>query len=375
MPLATQPAEVLARYNLPQDALERTNLSWDELAAIYADHEASATRLEPTAGFIVECLRRVPEVHSLRYRIKSPEHLIAKIIRKKLARPDDPQEVTKENYRDVITDLIGIRALHLFKDEWLPIHEFVMSTWELHEQATANIRRGDAEEFKTAFEGHGCVVNEHPAGYRSIHYLIKFRPGKDLVIAELQVRTLFEEGWSEIDHRVRYPHAVDNAVLAQFLDVFNRLAGSADEMGTYVKFLQTRLADSEGRFREAETKLKERAKELEDAISRLDIAGKEREALEEKVRDLTTEANQGVRFQGALGRTLHSMMLSGPPNNIGSLSPFPGVTFDAPSEGISITLGERTCVVCGQRFSPSLGMSDTSRCPAHQDYLSLQRFK
>src|SRR5262245_32529528 len=111
MPLTTSPHDLLVRYNLPEDALERTNLLWDSLSAIYADHETASGRLEPTVRYIVDSLRGLPEVHSLRYRVKDPEHLVAKIIRKKLERAN--LEITPQNYRETITDLVGIRALHL----------------------------------------------------------------------------------------------------------------------------------------------------------------------------------------------------------------------------------------------------------------------
>jgi len=62
------------------------------------------------------------QVHSVKYRIKEPEGLIAKIIKKKLEEPN--REITSQNYFHQITDLIGVRALHLFKDHWPFIHRF-----------------------------------------------------------------------------------------------------------------------------------------------------------------------------------------------------------------------------------------------------------
>lgn len=43
-------------------------------------------------------------INSVRYRVKNPEHLIEKIIRKKKEKPD--LEITKENYLTEITDAI-----------------------------------------------------------------------------------------------------------------------------------------------------------------------------------------------------------------------------------------------------------------------------
>ena len=60
-------------------------------------------------------------------------------------------------------------------------------------------------------------MEKHHFGYRSVHYLLKSLPGKRVHIAELQVRTLFEEGWSEIDHQVRYPRLSRDPRLEAFL--------------------------------------------------------------------------------------------------------------------------------------------------------------
>ncbi|EKH2437192.1 hypothetical protein O4M18_004240 [Escherichia coli] len=80
----------------------------------------------------------------------------------------------------------------------------------------------------------GCRIKLHDAGYRSVHYVIKTRPIKDEIFTEIQVRTIFEEGWSEIDHRIRYPDISDDHLINHFLMIFNRLAGSADEMGAFI---------------------------------------------------------------------------------------------------------------------------------------------
>ena len=47
---------------------------------------------------------------------------------------------------------------------------------------------------------------------------------------EIQGRTLFEEGWSEIDHDIVYPYFKDDEMLKDFSTLLNRLSGMADEM-------------------------------------------------------------------------------------------------------------------------------------------------
>jgi ppGpp synthetase/RelA/SpoT-type nucleotidyltranferase len=248
-------ATFLKSFNLSVETFAESGCDWEVLKRIRAAHAAHTESLVADAGTVVEFLRRVPAVHSLKMRIKDPDHLVAKIIRKRV---DDPTlEVSEANYSTVITDLVGIRALHLFKDDWRPIHEAVNANWELVEPPVAYVRRGDSEELEKAFAECGCTVAKHPFGYRSLHYLVKCQPTKAVtLLVELQVRTLFEEGWSEIDHRIRYPYGENEEVLSRFLELFNRLAGSADEMGTFIKTLRQSVEEHRATLASKQSELK-----------------------------------------------------------------------------------------------------------------------
>ena len=230
--------EFLGKYKIAT-VFDATGLQWNMLAEIYEDYVRGKPNLEPVARYVTDCLRQVDAVHSLKIRLKDPEHVIEKIIRRK--KEDPSLDIRVENYRDTITDLIGIRALHLFKEDWTLIHDFITETWELAEKPTANVRRGDSEGFIHEFRTKGCEIKEHTFGYRSVHYLIKSRPTRDVHLVEVQVRTIFEEAWSEIDHQLRYQYEADEPLLNQYLSIFNRLAGSADEMASFARHLKSEL--------------------------------------------------------------------------------------------------------------------------------------
>jgi len=275
--LSRENEALLARHGLTVVGFEATGLDWTLLDSIREDHARASGELEQAMEYIAGRLRPVPAVHSLKMRVKNPEHLVVKIVRKKAERPELDFRV--DSYHEHITDLIGIRALHLFKDEWRAIHEFVRATWETAEPPTAYFRNGDPPELIESFRSAGCETKEHPFGYRSVHYLIRSQPARRVQIAELQVRTIFEEGWSEIDHRVRYPRLSQDPYLGGFLTIFNRLAGSADEMGTFTKALS-------GFLREQSEVAAAREKALNDAVSKLKIGDKEKAALEAQIAQL-----------------------------------------------------------------------------------------
>jgi ppGpp synthetase/RelA/SpoT-type nucleotidyltranferase len=226
----------LKKYNIKDEAFQKTGLNWKQLETIYDDYIKYRTEIQPSASFIAQQLQNCQAVHSVKYRLKEPEHLVEKIIRIKIEKPE--RNIGLDNYKKDITDLIGARALHLFKEEWIEIHKYIKDTFLLKGQPVANIREGDSPEIIKLFKEQGCLTRKHPFGYRSIHYNVILKIRKKEQIAEIQVRTIFEEGWSEIDHKLRYPYDKDNATLNQFLLILNRLAGSADEMGTFIKYLK-----------------------------------------------------------------------------------------------------------------------------------------
>ncbi len=276
----------LQANGISDEEFRQTELNAEALEQVYHRHCAGVADLEFAASYIAQRLQRLPMVHSLKTRVKDPSHLISKIIRKKLERPEE--EIDLEKYDERITDLIGLRALHLFKDDWHDIHHFVMKTWDLYESPIAYVREGDPKEIQARFKEEGCDVREHPFGYRSIHYVLKFSPDKKTALAELQVRTIFEEGWSEIDHRVRYPRHSEDPFLAEFLAIFNRLAGSSDEMGTFLRRLCQFLADSERQLGERDHLLKEKDADLQKVIANLNIAQDEKKKLREHIRATQT---------------------------------------------------------------------------------------
>ena len=343
-PLKLDQANFLQQYSFTKEEFEQTGLSWDDLETICSLHASSIGELQATGDYIVSRLSTLSAVHSLKLRIKHPEHLVAKIIRKKLERPKS-RRTTTSNYRKHITDLVGIRALHLFKDQWRPIHEFVKDTWALQEQPIAYVRKGDPDSIVASFRQCGCKVLTHKFGYRSVHYLISSQPARDIHLTELQVRTLFEEAWSEIDHQVRYARLSENPHLAEFLTIFNRLAGSADEMGTFIKALREFIGEQTTHLAETQSQLRGKESELKKAISQLNISTTEKKKLESQVSELRKSSEKrDVPFFG-------SQPLSVSLNDPRSLV-LPGLSGTSWSPGLIVGgLNQRTCTKCGTTFT------------------------
>lgn len=229
------PEDFLEEYHLPIDTFNRTQIQWDALLEIGLHHESQHRELSITASHIASKLLLNEHMHSVRWRIKDHDHLMAKILRKQLQQSKKYQDISIDNYTSVITDLIGIRVLHLFKDDALMLDNSIRAKYHFYETPTCFYRLGDDTSY---LPDSKFIKKVHDIGYRSIHYIIETGDKDDRVYTEIQMRTLFEEGWSEIDHIIRYPNLSDDPDIEHFLKLFNSAASFADEMANSIRIIK-----------------------------------------------------------------------------------------------------------------------------------------
>ncbi|EFM0289377.1 TPA: RelA/SpoT domain-containing protein [Escherichia coli] len=230
----------LEEWSLDSALVEKSGLSIDILRSIVQDYKNNQLTLLDEAEYIAKKIQRCDSVHSVRWRIKDTSHLLNKIIRK-LTESEPPEKykgINSGNYKSIITDLIGVRAIYLFKSDWKEVHDHILSRWTTKKDESVMIYHRDGDIMDIYADHPECKQEIHKHNYRSIHYVVPATNIESVqVYCEIQTRTIFEEGWSEIDHQVRYPDYSDDENLMSYLTIFNRLAGSADEMGSYVNEL------------------------------------------------------------------------------------------------------------------------------------------
>lgn len=279
------------------DDWTKADISWEDLRSIGLDHRERSPMLQKTAEFLGGMIQSFPLVHSVRWRVKDPVHLMAKIVRKRADRVEKYLNISLDTYADTVTDLVGLRALHLFKSDCFPIDRSLRETWDPVEEPVAYLRSGDAQDL---YSERGFKVAEHPSGYRSVHYVIASQPVQRRILSEVQVRTIFEEGWSEIDHRVRYPNYSKHELLGGFLDIFNRLAGSADEMGSFVQVLVERITGLEESVRFATRAREQTLVKMDEALQELEQTKQSNADFKSHIEILRAELS---RLQGAASAT------------------------------------------------------------------------
>lgn len=173
-------------------------------------------------------------VHSRKFRMKDPEHLRGKLLRKL----DDAHtegrafDISKDDLFLKINDLGGYRVLHLHTRQAARIHAVLLevierANFDLFEPPFAHIWDEEARSF---FESIGIRAEFNPRLYSSVHYVIRARSPKHAVTCEIQVRTLADEIWGEIDHKINYPDAHPSVACKEQIKVLARVASSCSRL-------------------------------------------------------------------------------------------------------------------------------------------------
>ena len=240
-----------AEYNISDADLTAANITWDELSLIVKDYQTLEKNMrELGKSFIDEFLYDIETagIHSYRYRTKDVWHLLEKIIRKKKENPKKFGSLDHTNYFKFVTDLIGIRVFYLYREDWIHFHNYITTRFENDSSQYIFDRLNDFDENPDHYyiaerpkaykrTGDSKIYNSQEIDiittgiYRSLHYTIKYKG----YYVEIQGRTLFEEGWSEIDHDIVYKEAEDDEMLRDYSKLLNRLSGLADEMSSYFR--------------------------------------------------------------------------------------------------------------------------------------------
>lgn len=171
--------------------------------------------------------KAAPYVHSVKSRLKDPEHLKEKLLRKSTAQ--DP--ITVENLYSKVTDFSGVRVLLLHQRQFDGIKDAIdwrigKGEWILLEPPKAYTWDPEAQSY---FESLGLETHKKESFYTSVHYLVK-QYEESSICCEIQIRTLFEEIWGEVDHTINYPEKTTNEGCRDQILVLAKLIGAGSRL-------------------------------------------------------------------------------------------------------------------------------------------------
>jgi putative GTP pyrophosphokinase len=125
-------------------------------------------------------------IENVKSRIKSPESIMSKVLRKKLE-PDLPS--IKENIRDIA----GIRITCSFTADIYRISEMLQNQKDV-----------------TVLECKDYIKNPKPNGYRSLHLIIEIpiflSDRVEQIPVEIQIRTIAMDFWASLEHKIFYKY-------------------------------------------------------------------------------------------------------------------------------------------------------------------------
>ena len=223
---------------------ERAVAAYLQVQGFYQDLAESVRRIAE------ETLRRREVViHSVQGRAKD-----ARSFGKKAARPSE-SDPSRPKYADPlteITDLAGVRIITYFPGTLDDVDALLREEFEVVESADKG----------------RILMEEERFGYQSIHYLVKLRPNRSCLpeyerftnaVAEVQLRTILQHAWAEIEHDIQYKSAsvIPTDIRRRFmalsgmLEIADREFQTIQDMDEHLR-TTARANVNEGRFQEVE---------------------------------------------------------------------------------------------------------------------------
>ena len=189
------------------------------------------------AESLVPCFTNHPELGKLiqfiKHRIKDEDSLRAKLERLTVsAEPElvsDP--VDESNLFEKVSDLAGLRIIHLHTDQLMRIHPLIREVLEEQRLAMAGPPTAYCwdVEYQKLFENIGLKTVRRESMYTTVHYDIVANQ-RTKIKCELQVRSLMDEVWGEVSHRVNYPRESPSTTCQDQLKVLARLTSGCGRL-------------------------------------------------------------------------------------------------------------------------------------------------
>jgi len=206
----------------------------EPLVRCFIEKTPLITRFHKTLlGTLIESPELSALVHSFRARIKDPDHLADKLLRKLHECKNNRQKfkITEKNLLTYVTDLAGIRILHLHTTQVEQIDRLlkkILNEYEYEILEGPDARTWD-DEYREYFTGIGFGTKSSATLYTSVHYVIGSSSQMKMT-CEIQVRTLMEEVWGEVDHTVNYPHKNESVACREQIRALARATSTSTRL-------------------------------------------------------------------------------------------------------------------------------------------------
>lgn len=239
---------------------------------IFNDYVVYKNELEVIRQKLLEKIEVFPCVHLQTSRVKELDSLLEKVIKKRhshlLDKFNKYSTITGDNYKDVLTDLIGIRLIISCKGNWINLHQKIIEEFPYVEDKKmyckykliphAAIGKNILAEIPKVYYAFGDDISMYEDadvethmkenGYRSTHYIVSFMG----VYIEIQTRTIYDEAWSDCNHNYVYKKDGHSsyAALKEMSEILNLLTNTASALGETMRnvYEETAITVTDGIF-------------------------------------------------------------------------------------------------------------------------------
>ncbi len=164
-------------------------------------------------------------IESIKTRIKSPESLVEKMLRKKIP-------LNYEAIENQITDVAGIRIICSFPDDI-----YLLSKCLSQQDDIKIITVKD------------YIKNPKPNGYRGLHLIVEIpiylQNEKKMMKVEVQLRTIAMDFWASLEHKLRYKKDVDPKLSQTLEKELLHCATVASELDEKMQDIRNKIENQE----------------------------------------------------------------------------------------------------------------------------------
>lgn len=232
---------------------------------IYYKFIHDETKYSNVKSAFLELIYKIPNIHSIGNRVKEIDSLLVKVITKRAEKFNSNSPyvtINESDFEDIITDLIGIRLVLHYQGQWYDVHRQLVELFPEDKCQDGKLLPHENDkmfmaEFPIAYHAPDDDVSQfegiirtkpHNKGYRSNHYIISFQN----VYIELQVRTIYDEAWSDFDHTYVYKKEANpnNDALKVISPILCKITNAASDIGEFMRTVYEELleVDDQGKF-------------------------------------------------------------------------------------------------------------------------------
>jgi len=158
-------------------------------------------------------------IEHIKSRLKSPESILKKIIRKN-------HDMTLDSMRENIHDIVGIRIVCSFISDIYRVSDMIQQQKDI-----------------TLVETKDYIKHPKPNGYKSLHLILSIpvfmSDREEKVYVEIQIRTVAMDFWASLEHKIYYKY--NKSVPAYLTEELTEAANTANALDEKMELLHNKV--------------------------------------------------------------------------------------------------------------------------------------